>query len=316
MLFASKPVITPTGGKKKFDFFFSESENPIDLSPPAQAEKFVGQVVVGPLDCSIGSIFRDDFQNSFSKLKADHQTSVALSVLIVDDSIIHRKLTQRILGGMIDEVMWMVEGAENGERAMQLVQTSPRRPDVIIIDQHMEPGGGRLLGHEVVALLRQDPAFKNIVIIGCTGSADQVRDDLLLAGCDAVWSKPIPTKSEAQAQIVHLLQQKRNAEHNPSTNSPADVTANDTYECSVGSISSDDIGSDMPVFRQVKTARLSYHPPGSLLPPPHRGGGALTAGTWRDNSSSTTFDIKSIRRALNEVDSNLLREGSCSTATS
>jgi CheY-like chemotaxis protein len=209
----------PVTGKKRFEFFFEDKllTNGQEDSGDGFAA-FVGSI--GQLDCSIGTIFQSDFQKTLSDQQlllhdmdreGNYQNnSNALSVLIVDDSVIHRKLSQKVLGGMIDEVMWMVECAENGERAMQLVQTSPRRPDVIIIDQNMEPGGGRMLGHEVVELLRKDSAFDHVVIIGCTGMAETARNDLLLAGCDAVWSKPMPSREQAQAQIVQILRNKKN----------------------------------------------------------------------------------------------------------
>ena len=47
----------------------------------------------------------------------------------------------------------MVDTAENGERAMQLVDSSPRPPDVIYHRSKYGETGGRLLGHEVVAKL-------------------------------------------------------------------------------------------------------------------------------------------------------------------
>jgi CheY-like chemotaxis protein len=279
---------TPTrNGKKKYEFFLDDPEdnssvvnlNANDvMQDHSSGLAFVGSF--GQLDCSIGTIFQDDFRKTLEQLKSDENKNHALSVLIVDDSVIQRKLSQKVLGGMIDEVMWMVECAENGERAMQLVQTSPRRPDVIIIDQNMEPGGGLMLGHQVVELLRKDKAFDNVVIIGCTGMAEEARQDLLLAGCDAVWSKPMPSREEAQAQIVQILKNKKSAMNSDlldyDLSSYPGFTSQQIYERNFGPGYSSALQDeqktsdlDIPVFRQVKMARISYKPipsTASLLP--------------------------------------------------
>eukprot|EP00603_Paraphysomonas_imperforata_P008717 CAMPEP_0114429202 /NCGR_PEP_ID=MMETSP0103-20121206/9348_1 /TAXON_ID=37642 ORGANISM="Paraphysomonas imperforata, Strain PA2" /NCGR_SAMPLE_ID=MMETSP0103 /ASSEMBLY_ACC=CAM_ASM_000201 /LENGTH=334 /DNA_ID=CAMNT_0001598499 /DNA_START=246 /DNA_END=1250 /DNA_ORIENTATION=- len=205
----------------------SSSRNNAIKTGSVKGFSFVSQV--GPLDCSIGSIFRDEFGKNLKMPKtssSDDQMGRALSVMIIDDSVIQRKLTMRTLGGLIDEVVWMVEGAENGECALNLIETSPRVPDVIIIDQYMQSSGGRLLGHEVVAELRRNPIFDTAVIVGCTGSAEEAAPLFLDAGCDAVWSKPMPSKEEAQSQIIALLEKRKSSElfadRNIGNNSPRD----------------------------------------------------------------------------------------------
>ena len=46
---------------------------------------------------------------------------------------------------------WMVNTADSGERAIQVLESSLKLPDVIVIDQNMSSSGGKLLGHEVRA---------------------------------------------------------------------------------------------------------------------------------------------------------------------
>lgn len=346
VVFENLERATPTRiGKKKYEFFIDDpkgdpnspsSSSPIlDTNPIEERNMyqsglaFVGSF--GQLDCSIGTIFQDDFRKTLEQLKLDEHKNHALSVLIVDDSVIQRKLSQKVLGGMIDEVMWMVECAENGERAMQLVQTSPRRPDVIIIDQNMEPGGGLMLGHQVVELLRKDKAFDNVVIIGCTGMAEEARQDLLLAGCDAVWSKPMPSREEAQAQIVQILRNKKKSMNENllelDLNSYPGFTKQQIYErngscCSALQDVQKTSDLDIPVFRQVKMARISYKPIPStasllpfsrrvaefaspsfnfgVLPPPPK---SLTGGSGHsfgedDEPDKSPLDVTSMKRAL------------------
>lgn len=183
-------------------------------------------------DFSMGNVFGDDDDRS-SKI-ARVFNSPSLSVLVVDDSPLQRKLALRSLGGQIDNMMWMIDTAETGERAMQLVQNSPRPPDVIIIDQNMESAGGRLLGHQVVEQLRKNIYFRSVVIIGCTGFFEAAEKHFINAGCDAVWSKPLPSKEIVQSQIHEfilskkkLIQQQWYTKQNLLTDNTVDMTPND-----------------------------------------------------------------------------------------
>lgn len=110
-------------------------------------------------------------------------SSYQLLVLVVDDSFLQRKLSTHKLAGSFNGDVWKVLTAETGEMALKLCEDTiidessrndlptssaakPRIPDVIIIDQNMSGAGGRLYGHEVVASMRNMPAFNDVVIIG------------------------------------------------------------------------------------------------------------------------------------------------------
>ena len=45
---------------------------------------------------------------------------------------------------------WMVNTADTGERAIQVLESSLKLPDIIVLDQNMSSSGGKLLGHEVL----------------------------------------------------------------------------------------------------------------------------------------------------------------------
>ncbi len=268
---AMKESVSPLSGKKKFEVFIEDSLEAENKPKTNTENKMEGHTFVGytgPLDCSIGNIFQDDFSNpgSFTiDSSSQHQRSKALSVLIVDDSVIHRKITMKALGGLIDEVMWKCDSAENGESAMQLVQNSVKIPDVIIIDQNMESTGGRMLGHQVVELLRADRAFDSVVIIGCTGMSEIAHQDLQRAGCDTVWSKPMPSRDEAQAQIWSFLQKKRintveeHIRYNISQSALNGRTAGQNIS-PLSYVHSRTGDSTVPAFKQVKIARVAYKP--------------------------------------------------------
>ena len=43
----------------------------------------------------------------------------------------------------------MVNTADSGERALQVLESCTKLPDIIVLDQNMSSSGGKLLGHEV-----------------------------------------------------------------------------------------------------------------------------------------------------------------------
>ena len=137
----------------------------------------------------------------------DNQKLSRLIVLVVDDSVVQRKLTRSRLSGKpensadIDQIM--VNTAENGERALAYCNETSVLPDVVIIDEYMNSTGGSLSGHEVVQSIRNNAKLSHILIIGCTARLE-AKEILMQAGCDDVWIKPIPSKDEAMRQILIL----------------------------------------------------------------------------------------------------------------
>ena len=67
----------------------------------------------------------------------------------------------------------MVNTADSGERAIQVLESSVKLPDILVVDQNMSSSGGALLGHEVVQKIRENPAFSDMIIIGCTAYAEE-----------------------------------------------------------------------------------------------------------------------------------------------
>jgi CheY-like chemotaxis protein len=241
-------------------------------------------------DMSIGSVFGNDVRSA----KMARVFVPALSVLIVDDSITQRKLATKALGGEIDDILWMVDTAENGERAMQLVQNSPRPPDVIIIDQNMESTGGRLLGHEVVAKLRTNIYFRSVVIIGCTGFFEAAERHFIDAGCDAVWPKPIPSKEIAQSQInqfillkKRILQQQWYSKSLSNATSISFTTSIPKSMTEIRYNNFNNSNSDGSIFEQVKEefSMTPYEIKGLQ----DRGVMTLSNGQSFNNSTNTAF---------------------------
>ena len=67
----------------------------------------------------------------------------------------------------------MVNTADSGERAIQVLESSLNVPDILVVDQNMYSSGGSLLGHEVVQKIRENAAFSDMIIIGCTAYAEE-----------------------------------------------------------------------------------------------------------------------------------------------
>jgi len=268
-------------------------------------------------DWSIGTVFAGDARS----VKIPRVIHIpALSVLIVDDSVTQPKLAMKAFGGQIDDIIWMIDTAENGERAMQLVERSPRPPDVIIIDQNMESTGGQLLGHEVVAKLRRNVYFRSVVIIGCTGFFESAEKHFINAGCDAVWPKPIPSKEDAQRQInqfitlkKRLIQQQMQQRHNFSSVNqsftftiPTPPTPS-SYRESKFSPGTDDMQfQSTPVFQQMKEEYHDFQSSPSFgCSPVEEKEGMYPIGEEKmdleDGKSSMDFD--GMKHALSDVES-------------
>lgn len=110
----------------------------------------------------------------------------SLMVLVVDDSMVQRKLTRSSLAGTFGDYTYLVNTAESGEAAFEVVASSTKLPDVVIMDEDMTSAGGLLMGHQAVQKMRSNPIFDNVVIIGCTSYANDTADMFLEAGADAV----------------------------------------------------------------------------------------------------------------------------------
>jgi chemosensory pili system protein ChpA (sensor histidine kinase/response regulator) len=102
-------------------------------------------------------------------------------VLVVDDSITVRRVTQRVLerNGM------RVATAKDGLQALQLVDA--QRPDAILLDIEMP----RMDGYEVATQLRGNPDWRDIPVVMITSrSGDKHRARAIELGVTAYLTKP------------------------------------------------------------------------------------------------------------------------------
>jgi PAS domain S-box-containing protein len=116
--------------------------------------------------------------------------SAAKQVLIVDDDAHIRSLLRQEL----EADGYVVHAAENGREALAYVKQS--RPDVIILDVMMP----ELSGYDVAAVLRNDPATREIPIIILSVIRDRERGYRL--GVDRYLTKPV----DAEALLAEVGQ--------------------------------------------------------------------------------------------------------------
>lgn len=122
----------------------------------------------------------------------------ALTILIVDDDMIVRKMLSRSLKRLAQS--WKIQEASNGETAIQLAARESF--DLIFLDMYMASVEKQLLGTETAQSLRVNGCKSCI----CGLSANEMEDAFLKAGANAFMLKPFPCDSDAlKAEIVRIL---------------------------------------------------------------------------------------------------------------
>jgi DNA-binding response OmpR family regulator len=116
-------------------------------------------------------------------------------ILIVDDEID----TLRLVGLMLERQGYQIVAAENGEKALDVMQRE--KPDLVLLDVMM-PG---IDGNEIARRIRQDKDFSDTPIIMFTAKS-QVEDKVagLESGADVYLTKPTQPR-ELFAQVKVLL---------------------------------------------------------------------------------------------------------------
>ena len=120
------------------------------------------------------------------------------TVLIVDDSITVRKVTQRLMNRNNYEPITAKDGMD------ALTVMLEQIPDIILLDVEMP----RMDGYELATAVRSDPRLKNIPIIMITSrTGDKHRDRALSIGVNMYMGKPFQ-EHELLENIQSLLQDK------------------------------------------------------------------------------------------------------------
>ena len=108
-------------------------------------------------------------------------SSVKATILVVDDSADNLE----VISGVLRD-LYKVKVANNGEKALQIVRSSP--PDLILLDVMMP----ELAGYEVCTRLKDNPATRDIPVLFLTAltTAEDERKGLELGAEDYI-AKPV-----------------------------------------------------------------------------------------------------------------------------
>lgn len=121
-----------------------------------------------------------------------------LSVLLVDDSYVLRRLYTRALKNIGPG--WSITEAGNGETALRVVET--KKFDLIFVDQYMASVDKSLLGTETVREMRSN----GVDAVICGLSANDLEKQFREAGANGFWVKPFPTgDAVVKREICRLL---------------------------------------------------------------------------------------------------------------
>jgi two-component system cell cycle response regulator DivK len=120
---------------------------------------------------------------------------MAESILVVDDNLDNRELTQILLECEGFEVRL----AEDAPQALRMFETY--RPKLLLVDVQM-PG---MDGLELTRRLRQDPSLQDVIVVALSAYAMAAeKANALAAGCDGYITKPINTRTFASAVRRYL----------------------------------------------------------------------------------------------------------------
>jgi signal transduction histidine kinase len=123
-----------------------------------------------------------------------------LSVLIVDDERILRKLASRSISKIAPD--WSIREAASGETALQLI-TCGESFDLIFMDQYMTSTDRQLTGTETVRELRS----RRVNSIVCGLSANDLQQAFTGAGANYFIMKPFPCKAvELETELLRITE--------------------------------------------------------------------------------------------------------------
>lgn len=134
------------------------------------------------------------------------------TVLVVDDMLPNRILLRKVL----QSAGYAILEAENGAVAMELLESLPHLPDLIVTDIEMPVMDGISFIGEVREL---DGRVSNIPIIAASGNADeQMSREAVSAGSDVFMTKPFDLPQLRRA-MAELLRARRNSPNERSETS-------------------------------------------------------------------------------------------------
>ena len=125
-----------------------------------------------------------------------------LTVLVVEDSTLQRKLIMRSLS-LVDP-SWAVVGLEDAPSTLKFLKASNYRCHIMLVDMNL--GENSMKGSELVRELRSTFQMRSQVMIGMNRDKNSIEKGFLQNGADSAWSKPLPPAKIIGDRISSLIQ--------------------------------------------------------------------------------------------------------------
>ena len=126
-----------------------------------------------------------------------------ISVLVVDDSVSVRRVTQKLL----QQAGIETNLARDGVDALETLQRLPQAPDLVLLDVEMP----RMDGYELLATLRSQPEYADLPIVMVTSrSGDKHRNKAMDLGATDYLVKPYD-EEDLITRIRSLVEEARSA---------------------------------------------------------------------------------------------------------
>lgn len=109
---------------------------------------------------------------------AIHLITIAMKILFIEDDQVETMKMKRTVAKL--QLKYDLAIADNGQEALDLLTSTPRLPDLILLDLNMP----RMNGNEFLKTIKQDDTLKYIPVVVLTTS--QNRDDLIECYCSGI----------------------------------------------------------------------------------------------------------------------------------
>ncbi|MCA9109654.1 MAG: response regulator [Planctomycetaceae bacterium] len=137
----------------------------------------------------------DTVDRQMSQFQHAHDAEPGLRLLVVEDCDNERKLMAYVLASHGFEV----HVARDGVEAIEWLNSSSFRPDVVLMDMQMPLSSGI----EVLEQIRHSPRLQDLLVFAVTGSKRTSETELVGHGWDAWFSKPLDVQ-----RLVETIQEQ------------------------------------------------------------------------------------------------------------
>ena len=186
-------------------------ESPVSPESPSQGEESAGSRFAFILP--VTSVAETALERRSNGHRPDGRSSPAggfggaqplKRVLVVEDDPVNAMLMTAMLrtDPIMSDLQLDVQAVPTAEQALELIPAAnnERLFDLVIFDEHLEAGGGQMLGSDAIKYLRQQGV--DCIMISCSGNCTpEDAEAYLQKGASFVWPKPYPTSAVMRADL-------------------------------------------------------------------------------------------------------------------